>query len=209
MMNLDNISSLANIWCSFSLHENQVALEFLWRSWVSAIFDLWATSDVGFRFMKTRSFQNLSHHDEFQQYFIIGKCGMFFPCSSKWNQFRISLKMTNFRNIWWLTEVPCFVSLHQDESILEFRWEWCIATIFDHWPAAKVFFSSLKWDHFRICLIMMNFNNVWSLTKAGCSFCLHQEEIILEYVSRGWISTMFYDWATSDVLFLLMRGRSV
>ena len=70
------------------------------------------------------------------------------------------------------------------------------------------FFSSSKWDHLRISLIMTNFNNISSLTNVRCSFCLHQNEIILEFLSRWWISAIFDHWPASNVLFLFTKMTS-
>ena len=71
MMNLNNISSLTEVRCTFSLRQNEVILEFLWSSWISTIFDYWPTSDVLFFFIKMRSFWNFFEDEEFQQYFTI------------------------------------------------------------------------------------------------------------------------------------------
>ena len=54
----------------------------------------------------------------------------------------------------------------------------------------------------------MNFNNISSLNNARYSLSLHQNEIILAFLSRWWLSTMFGHWLTSDVLFLFINMRS-
>ena len=43
---------------------------------------------------------------------------------------------------------------------------------------------------------MPNFNNISSSTNVRCSFCLHQNEIIPEFLSRRWISAIFDHWPT-------------
>ena len=69
------------------------------------------------------------------------------------------------------------------------------------------FFSSSTWDDFRISPIMMNFNNISSLAKGRCSFSLHENGIVSEFLSRCWISTVFRHWPTSDVLFVFINIR--
>ena len=65
-------------------------------------------------------------------------------------------------------------------------------------------FSSSKWDHFSISLSMMNFKNILPLTKVRRPFSPHQNEIILEFLSRSWISTISLHWPTSYVPFFFI-----
>ena len=148
MMNFNNISSLTNVWCSFSLHQNQIILEFLSSWWISTIFHHWPMSDDVFPFFRMRSFQNFSHRDEFQQYFNIDQRPIFFFCSSKSDHFIISLSMINFNNISSLTNVRCSCSLHQNQIILKFLWRWWISTIFHHWPTSDVVFLFFRMRSF-------------------------------------------------------------
>ena len=48
MMNFNNISSFTNVRCSFSVHQNEMILEIVWRRLSSIILNHWATSDVRF-----------------------------------------------------------------------------------------------------------------------------------------------------------------
>ena len=239
MTNFTNVSSLTNIRCTFSLHQNEIIWEFLLAGWISPMFHHSPTSNVLFLFIKMRSIQNFSNDDESHQCFIIDQHSMYFFSSSKWDQFRISLTMMNLTNVSSLTNIRCTFSLHQNEIIWEFLLAGWISPMFHHSPTSNVlflfikmrsiqnfsnddeshqcfiidqhsmyFFSSSKWDQFRISLTMMNLTNVSSLTNIRCTFSLHQNEIIWEFLLAGWISPMFHHWPTSDVLFLFIKIRS-
>ena len=70
------------------------------------------------------------------------------------------------------------------------------------------FFSSSRWYHFTISLSKMNFTNVSLLTNIQCTFSLHPHDMILEFLSRWWISPIFHNSQTSDALFLIIQMRS-
>ena len=84
------------------------------------------------------------------------------------------------------------------------------------------FFSSSRWDHFRASLIIMNFNNISSLTNVKCSCFLHENEIgfmavsdvlfleMILFENLWWrISTIFYHWGGGECPFSLNRNVSV
>ena len=75
-------------------------------------------------------------------------------------------------------------------------------------PHPMSFFSSLKRHHFIIPLTIMNFNNISAFTNVECSFPLHQNKIILQFVWRPWISTIFQNWSMSDVLSIFIKTTS-
>ena len=174
-MNFKNIPTLTNVRCCFFLDRNEVILEFLLACWISTIFLHWPRSDVLSLFMEMRSFYNLSHHHAFQQYLIIDQRPMFFSCSSKWDHFKISLKMMNCKNLLSLTNIGCTLSLDQNGMILEFLWRWGISSIFHDWPTFDVLFF------------------------------VRGNAVIFEFFWSSWISTIFPYLPTSDVLFLFMK----
>ena len=71
------------------------------------------------------------------------------------------------------------------------------------------FFSSSRSDHWTISLSRMRFVNVWWFVNIRCPFSLHRDQIIEQFLSRWWDSSMFHDFATSDVLFLFIEMRSL
>ena len=137
-INFTNVSSLINTACTFSLHADDIILEFLSSWWISPMFHHWPTSDVLFLFIQMISFYNFSYDDEFHQCFIIDQHPMCFFSSSRWDHFRISLIMMNFTNVSSLTNIRCIFSPYPDEIILEFLWQWWISPMFHHWPASDV-----------------------------------------------------------------------
>ena len=96
--------------------------------------------------------------------------------------------MMNFQNILSLTNVWCSFSLDRNGIVLEFLLVWWISTVFHDWPTSYVLFSSSKLDHFRIFLMMMNFNNILALRNVLCSVSLHRHVMISEFLSPRWIS---------------------
>ena len=148
MMNFNNMSSLTNVRCCFSLHQNEIILEFLSSWWISTICHHSPTSDVVFLFIKMRRFQNFFHHAEFQQCFIIDQRPMFFFYSSEWDHFRIPSIMMNFNNISSFTNVGCCFAVHQNEITLGFFWRWWISGISHHWGVSDVGFLFIKMKSF-------------------------------------------------------------
>ena len=140
MMNFNNIWSLSNVRCSSFLDESAMILGFLWRWWVSTIFHDWPMSHVVFLFMKMTSFYNFSHNAEVEQYFVADEGSVFFFCGSKWNDFKMFLKMMNFNNIWSLTGDGGAFSLHKNQVIFEFLGKWWISRIFEHWGTSNGLF---------------------------------------------------------------------
>ena len=67
------------------------------------------------------------------------------------------------------------------------------------------FCSSLKCDHFRISLRMINFNNVVLLTTVRCCVCLQQNEVLWEFLWGSSNATIFRHWPMPDGVFLVMR----
>ena len=66
------------------------------------------------------------------------------------------------------------------------------------------FFSSSRWDHWRISLTMNTFAYVLLLTNIRCCFSFDSEEIIEEFLSRWTPSQTFAPWPTSDVVFFFV-----
>ena len=54
----------------------------------------------------------------------------------------------------------------------------------------------------------MSFSNISSLSNTPCSCSLHQNKIILEFLSRWPISTIFHHRPASEVFFLFIKMRS-
>ena len=177
-LNFNNISSVTNVRYSFSFHENETILEFLWVSWIPNLFQHRPTPDAFCLFTKMRSFSNFSHHDTFKQCFTIDQGPMFFFSSLKWDHFRISLRTTNFNNISSATHVRYCFSFHENEIILESLWT-CLSS-----------------------------KCISTLTNVRCYFSLHENEDILAFLSSWGIPTIFRRWPTSDVLFLFTKIRS-
>ena len=71
------------------------------------------------------------------------------------------------------------------------------------------FFSSLRWDHWRISLIIITFAKVLSLTNIRCPFSLEGDEITEEFLLSASHSPMFRHWTICDVLFLFSEIRSL
>ena len=149
MRNFNNISSVTNVQYSFACHESEIILEFLWACWIPNLFQHWPTSDVLCLFTKMRSYRNFSHHDEFHEYFIIDLHPMLFFSSSKWDHFRISLRMMNFNNISSVSNIQYSFSFREHTIVLQFLWRWWISAIFHHWRASDVLFLFIKIRSFQ------------------------------------------------------------
>ena len=95
-----NIWSFTNIRCPFSHHRNEIIPQFLWRWTHSPKFDHWPTSDVLFLYIELRSFINFSYHHKIRECLTIDQNPMSFLYSSRPNQWKISLTMRIFPNVW-------------------------------------------------------------------------------------------------------------
>ena len=135
-----------------------------------------------------------------------------FPYSFSLHQNEI---ISEFLSLWWISTVFHHWS-KSDVLFLFTKMRW-FENFFEHVEfqiyfsinqRPMFFFSSPKWHHFGISLTMMNFNNSSSLAYVWCSFPLHQNEIISEFLSRWWISTILHHWLTFDVLFLFCKMKS-
>ena len=77
------------------------------------------------------------------------------------------------------------------------------------WQHPMSFFSSSRWDHWTISLIIITFVNVWWFGNIRCPFSLHRDEIIEQFLWSSSHSSMFDDLTTSDILFLFIEMRSL
>ena len=208
MRNFTNVSPLTNISCTFSLHPDEIILQFLLAGWISPMFHHWVTSDVLFSSSRWDHFRIFRRMMNFTNVLIIAQHPMYFSYASRWDHFRISLIMINFTDLSSLTNIRCTFRLHQNEIILKLlslRW---ISRMFNHWATSDVLFFSAKWDYCRICGSMMSFTNISSFTNTLCTFSLYPEVIILEFVLISSNSPMFHHWRTSDLLFVFIEMRS-
>ena len=144
MNNFNNISSLTNVRCSFSRHQNEIILQSPSWWWISTICHHRPRSHVLFLFIKITGFQNFLDDDEFQQYFNIDQRAAFFFSSSKSDHFSIALIMMNFNIISSWSNVGCSFSLHRNEITLEIFSSWWISTILRHWPTFNFLFLVMK-----------------------------------------------------------------
>ena len=147
-MNFTNLSSLANIRCTLSLHPYEIILQFLLAGWVSPMFHHWPTSDVLFLLIEMISFYNWSEDDEFHQCFIVDQHLMYSFSSSRWGHFRISLSRMNFTNVSSLTNIRCAFCAHPNEIILQFLLRWWISPMFYQWRASDVVFVFIQMRSF-------------------------------------------------------------
>ena len=92
------------------------------------------TSDFSFIVVDNRCLKNFSYNEHIRQRLIIDKHPISFFTSSSWDDWRFSMKMMRFDNLWLLINIRCPSSHHRDQTIGEFRWRWVHWPMFDHWP---------------------------------------------------------------------------
>ena len=130
-----------------------------------------------------------------------------FLFSSIWDHWWICLSINRFSNVWSLTDIRCPFCLHQNAINEEFRWRWKnpqYLTIARH---QTPLFSSWRWDHWRISLIIITFAYVSSLTNIRFTFSHHRDEIIEEFFLRWTPSPLVHQWPRCDVPLLLIPMR--
>ena len=179
MMNFNNISSLINVLCTFSLHQNVISLEFLSPWWISTIFHHCAI---------IRCSCSLDQN-EIVWVFLWVWC-----ISTIFYDWPMSYVLSLFTKVRWVgnfsqhDEFEQYLIIHKRRMYLFYSW---------------------KWDHFRIFLSMMNFSNISSLSNMRCPFCLYETEIILEFLWGWGTLAIFHHWPSSDVLLLFTKMRWV
>ena len=157
-----NLSWLTNIRRLFSLHPDHIIEQFLSPLSHSPMFDDFATSNVLFLFIETRSLNHFSEDDETRPCLMISQHPMSIFSSSRWDHWKTSLSIIRFANVWWLTNIRCAIIVHQDNIIEQFHWRWTHSPIFDNWLTSDVLFRLIEirlfnnfpqHHHIRQCLI--------------------------------------------------------
>ena len=170
--------SLTNIRCPFSLHSDHVIEQFL-EPWThSRMLDHSTTSDLFFLFFEIRSLNNFSENEDIRQCLIIDQRSMLFSSSSRSDHWSISLIIITFANASPLINIQCAFSIPRQQIIEQFLLPRKHSRMLNHWPTSDVLFSSSRWDHGKISLIIIAFANVSSMTDIRCPFSLPPVQIM-------------------------------
>ena len=206
-MNFNNISSFTNLRCRFfsSSKWDDFRISSVW--WISTIFHHWP------KFVYLHSSSNW---DDFRISLTMVNLNYISSLSNVRRGFPLHQNemISEFSSAWWISRIfhhwrTTYVLFFfiKMRSFLGFSYHDKFHLYFIIDQRLMCFCSWWKWDRFRISLRMMNLNYISSQASVRCTFSLHQNEIVLEFVSAWWISTIFLPWPKSDARFFFIKMR--